>query len=239
MKFIFNKIIFEPLYNGLILVSSIIPGGDLGISVVVLTIFVKVLLLPISRKAIVTQIKMKELEPKLREIKEKYKDSQEQAVKTMALYKDSGVNPFAGIFLVFIQIPILLALYWVFQGGIDLASPVIYSFNVKPEAISQTAFYIFDLSTPSYILAALVAITQFLQASVSLPKMEKPKKGGEMSFQDEFARSMGMQTKYFLPLFIAFISFKLNPALSIYWITNNLVSVIDELIVKKKLRSNV
>ncbi len=233
-KSLYNFFIKTPIYNGLIFILAIIPGGDVGLAVIIITIIVKLVILPISHKSIKAQADIKGLEGEINKIKEKYKDSQEQAVKIMSLYKEHGVNPFSGIFLLFLQIPIILALYFVFQGGIDINSPVIYSFVPKPAAISYTLFYIFDISKPSYILAILVGLTQFLQAKLALPPIKPVKSDGPASFQEEFTRGMSLQTQYFLPAFIAFISYKLDAAISIYWITNNIFSICHELFVKKK-----
>ena len=117
---IFNTFFYHPLYNGLVFLISAVPLADVGIAIIALTVLVKLLLFPLSRKAVRTQLIMKELEPELKTLKEKYKnDKQQQARKVMDLYKEKGVNPFSGIARILIQIPIILALYWVFfRGGL-------------------------------------------------------------------------------------------------------------------------
>lgn len=234
-SFLYNFFIYEPLYNALIFLVAVIPGNEIGLTVIVLTIIVKLVLVPISHKSIKAQNKIKELDSEVKKIKEKYKnDKQEQAVKVMGIYKEHGVNPLSGVFLLLIQIPIILALYFVFRDGIDLNSTAIYSFTLKPISVNQTLFYIFDINKISYILAALVAISQFFQAKLSLPPIKPPMKQEISSFQDEFARGMNLQMLYILPLFIGFISLKLAPAISIYWITNNIFSIIHEIFVKRE-----
>ena len=129
MSYLYNLIFFEPLLNGLALLIKYLPFHDMGLAIIVLTLAVRFIILPFTHKSTVTQIKMKRLEPELREIKNAHKnDSQAQAKKTMELYKQHGINPVAGILTLFIQIPIIFALYKVFLGGITFDPAHLYSF---------------------------------------------------------------------------------------------------------------
>src|SRR3989344_5138325 len=111
----FNAVFYNPIYNLLVALIAAIPGGDVGIAVIILTLFVRLVLLPFSLSAARTQRAMRLLEPKLAELREQHKDKKEgQAVKSRELYRTERVNPFASILTVFIQIPVLLALFWVF-----------------------------------------------------------------------------------------------------------------------------
>ena len=95
MVFLYHKFFFDPIYNLLVFLFEIFPWADAGILVILLTILVRLIMYPLSRKAVVTQAKMAEIGPELAEIKEKYKDkAEEQARRTLALYKERGVNPF-------------------------------------------------------------------------------------------------------------------------------------------------
>ncbi len=115
---IFNLILYQPLLNFLILLYIYLPGHDFGVSVIVLTVVVKLILSPTSIKALRSQKKMAEIQPRLSEIQEKYKeDKEKQSRATMELYKEAKVNPFSGCFPLLIQLPILIALYQVFLGG--------------------------------------------------------------------------------------------------------------------------
>lgn len=232
-SFIFN-IFYYPLYNGIIFLSALSPNNDFGLAIVVLTILVKFLILPLSHISIKTQRKLKEVEPHIKLIKEKYKDKQdEQARKIMELYKEHGVNPFMSVLLLFVQLPMFIALYYIFNTNIDLASPVIFSFNIIPSVINTMFLGLIDLSKENIYLAVVVGLTQYIQTSLSLPELpkERPK---NPTFADDFAKSMNWQVKYFLPLFIIFVAAKLNAAVSVFWITSNLFSIVHELSVKKK-----
>ncbi|TAK57687.1 MAG: YidC/Oxa1 family membrane protein insertase, partial [Bacteroidetes bacterium] len=111
----FNAVFYDPIYNALVALVAVVPGGDVGVAVILVTIVIRLVLLPFSLSAARTQRAMKSLEPKIKELKEKHKgDKEKEALETLSLYKEARVNPFATILIVFIQIPVLLALYWVF-----------------------------------------------------------------------------------------------------------------------------
>ena len=108
-SYIWHTFFFDPVYNALVFFIDVVPGGDVGVAIVLTVLLVKTILLPVSIKAAKTQKVMREIEPKIKEIKEKYKDDKQgQAQAMMEVYRDAGMNPFASIFLVFLQIPIIL-----------------------------------------------------------------------------------------------------------------------------------
>ena len=219
----------------MVVLTSVVPGHDLGLAVILLTLIVKFILVPISHKTIKTQKKLKELEPEITKLKEKHKDDQQgQALKIMELYKEHGVNPFSGVFLMFIQLPIILGLFFVFRTGIDLNSTDIYSFIVKPAYLSPLFLGFIDLTKKNIYLSILVGVTQFIQVQMSLPPTLPKNKDKEPSFGDNLAQSMNFQMKFILPIFIMFISYKLNTAVSLYWIVNNLFTIAHEYYVKIK-----
>ena len=89
MSSLFHLFFYEPLYNGLIFLIGVLPWADVGIVVILFTCIVKLALFPLSKKSVLTQIRMKEIQPELDAIKEKHKDNkQEQALKVMALYRE-------------------------------------------------------------------------------------------------------------------------------------------------------
>src|SRR3989344_2290766 len=127
---VFHAVLLDPFYNALVLILSYVPYADIGIAIILLTVAVRLLFLPVFSKTIKTQIVMKRLEPELAQIKETYKkDPTEQAKRVMALYKDNKVSPFASLFVALIQIPIFLALYFVFLRGFpDINVELLYPF---------------------------------------------------------------------------------------------------------------
>ena len=99
----FHAVFYDPIYNALVALVALIPGGDVGIAVILVTLLIRLILLPFSLSAARTQRAMKMLEPKIKELKEKYKnDKEKEALETLALYREAKVNPFASILTVFI-----------------------------------------------------------------------------------------------------------------------------------------
>ena len=227
---LFHTFIFIPLYNALIGLISVIPGGDVGVAVIILTILVKFILFPLSMKAVKTQMIMRELEGPLKEIKEKYKDNkQEEALHTMALYKEKGINPLSSVAVLFLQLPIIFGLYWVFaRGGLpEINTTVLYSFVSVPQHISMEFLGIIHMGTKSVLLAFLAGTSQFFQARFSLPKL--PPRGETASFKDDLARSMHIQMRYVLPVTVTLVAYYVSAAVALYWFTSNMVAIGQEL----------
>jgi len=230
----FKTIIYVPLYNILILTLHI-PWVDAGIATIILTILVKMVLYPLSKKTTVAQIKMKEKEGELALIKEKYKDKQEQAIKTMEFYKTNKINPFASIFIVLIQFPIILSLYYIFlKAGLpDIDTNMLYPFVKTPAAVSMNFLGLIDISGKSIILAVLAAASSFWQMhlSSSSPKTTANKKPSP----EDFSQIMAKQMKYTMPLVVFFISWKISAVIALYWLVSNLATIIQEAYIKKHL----
>ncbi len=227
-----KTLFFNPLYNALVLLAAVLPGNDVGLAIILLTLVVKGVLAPLSHSSLLMQRKMRDLEPKMKEIREKHTDQNEQALKMMALYREHGVNPFSSLIIMLIQIPIIFGLYFVFRTGIDLSSASLYSFTPRPEHINMLFLGFVNLAQPNWVLAVVAAITQFFQTQLAIPPVPKAKEGEEQTFKDEFARSMSFQARFVLPLFIGFIGLKLQAALPLYWATSNLFGIAHELYIR-------
>jgi YidC/Oxa1 family membrane protein insertase len=242
MSYLFNTYLYIPLYNAFIGFIGAFPWVDAGIVVILFTVLVKLILYPLSQKSVRSQIEMKKIQPDIDALKLKYKDNkQEQALKTMALYKEKGVSPFSGILLTLIQLPILIALYMVFyKGGLtQVHNEVLYSFIKIPEHINTMFLGLFDITEKNTILAVVVALGQYLQIRYTLPATPKPKPGEEVkkdtSFQGELARSMSMQMKYVMPVFMFFIAKSFASLVSLYLITSSIFAIGQELYMRKKI----
>lgn len=231
---IFNIIFYEPLLNGLVFLIGFLPFNDVGIAIVVLTIIVRFIIFPFSHKSVKTQAKMKVLEPDIKKIKKDFKDNpQEQAKKTMELYKEHGINPLSGCLTAILQIPIIIALYRVFLAGFDFSADNLYSFVTVPEFFQIKFLGIIDMAQKNYFLAFLAGLSQFFQMKLALPP---PKKGGDGSFKDNFAKSMNMQARYIMPIFIFFIGIKFSSAIALYWTTMNVFAIIHEIFVRRTVK---
>lgn len=239
MKTIFVETIYKPLYNLLVWLIDVLPHADIGFAVIILTIIVKLVLFPLSKKAIKTQLLMKDIEGPLKEIREKYKDNQQElAHKTLALYKEKGINPFASIFLILIQLPIIITLYFVFaKAGLPaINSELLYSFVSYPEYMQTTFLGFIDLvSNKSVILAFLVLITQAIQIRISLPKQDSSSLP-DNQFAQEFMKGLHFQMKYILPVITAVATYSLISVVGLYWVVGNIFSIAQELYFKKTLK---
>jgi len=238
MSYIWHTFFFDPIYNGLVFFIDAIPGGDVGLSIIAITVVVKMFLLPLSIKAAKMQKTMRELDPKLKALKEKYKNDREAlARETMALYREVGLNPFSGIFLVLLQIPIVFALYFAVYkgGGVSLPNiniELLYSFVPVPENVDMIFLDLINIASKSWPLAVLAGLTQFIHAHLSLPKPE-PRKEGESDMKADFARSMNMNMRYVLPGVIGFVAYTLSASVALYFTVSNLMAIAQEFVVRK------
>src|SRR3989344_5313698 len=161
----FNAAIYDPLYNGLVSIVGVLSSHDVGIAVIILTIIVRVVLYPLSKKAILAQQKMKKIAPEMELLKEKYKNDREQQGKAMfALYKENDIHPFASFGLILVQLPILFALYWVFAfGGLpEIDAALLYSFVPAPAGVNMEFLGLIDMAGKSLVVSFLVASKQTL-----------------------------------------------------------------------------
>ncbi|MFA5830292.1 MAG: YidC/Oxa1 family membrane protein insertase [Candidatus Paceibacterota bacterium] len=236
MKTIFHTFFFQPLYNALVFLVDVLPGGNVGLAVIILTLLVKFLLFPLSQKSITTQAKMRKIDPEMKKLKEKHKNNQQElAKKTMELYKEEGVNPFSGCFLMLIQLPIIFALYYVFLAGLKFDKTLLYPFVSLP-AVVNSVFFGIDLMKKSAFLAIIAGISQYYQLSLSLPTLPKRTSNEPISFQEEFGRNMNSQMKYIFPFLVVFISYSISSAIALYWVVSNLFAICQEFYVRKKAK---
>ncbi|MFA6353980.1 MAG: YidC/Oxa1 family membrane protein insertase [Candidatus Paceibacterota bacterium] len=230
---IWNTILYQPLLNALAALVSIIPGGDVGVAVIVLTILVKIVLFPLSQKSIESQAEMNILTPEINKIKASGASKEEQAKQTFDLYKKHNTNPFSGCLLVLIQIPVIFALYYVFFKGINFEGGLLYSFVKVPQHINMIFLGFIDITKKSLILAVLAGLSQYLQAYF-MPKPAISPTADKASFADSFAKSMNMQMKYVFPFVVAFIAYSISGAVALYWIISNLFMVGQQIYVQKE-----
>lgn len=233
----FKLIFYQPLYNGLIFLTDIIPGADAGIAVIILTLFVKFVLFPLSKRSVETQFAMRQFQPELEALKKQYAHDREgHARATMAFYKEKHINPFASFFLLFVQLPVIISLYYVFfRGGLPVINDALrYSFVPSP-TVNMEFLGLINIAGKSILLAALAGITQFFQMKLTLPPAPPSARDG--SFQGELAHGMHMQMKYVMPIFAAVAAYSISGAVALYWITSNVFAIGQELVVRKRLQS--
>lgn len=234
---IYHTIVFDPLYNGLIFLFDTFPWMDAGFAVIIFTIIIRLILFPLSKKAIVTQVRMKEIEPELNKLRKEVPDKQQQALKVMALYKTKGVNPFSSFFLLFLQLPIIYALYSIFisSGLPEVNGALLYSFIDIP-TINMHFLGLIDISQKSFFFAALAAVAQFFQLHFSLAASGPTAKSDNPSM--DMATNMMKNMKYVFPVIVFFISYKISAVIAIYWAVSSLFTLGQELVVRRHLKKH-
>jgi len=237
MTELFNTVLYEPLFNLLMYFYKVIPGMDIGVAIIIVTIITKIVLFWPSLSSIKSQKSMQELQPKIDAVKKKYKDNKEQQSKElMNVYKENKVNPFSSCLPLLIQLPILIALFRVFMGGLNtdpetgilvadqlnhLYSSLRDYFSINP--ISPLLFNWVDLSKPFWVFALLAAAFQFWQSKMLMIRQQIPKTPGA---KDEgMAATMSKQMVYFMPLITFFFGLTFPAGLTLYWMMSTLFMV--------------
>lgn len=217
---------------------------DAGVAAVILTVAVKIILYPLTKKTIVTQVKMKDKEKDLNLIKEKYKDKQEQALKTMEFYKENKINPFSGILTLLIQIPIIYSLYFIFlkSGLPHVDASLLYSFIKAPVSVSVNFLGFIDVSQRSVVLALLAAASTFYQMHLSQSALNRSAGNTapirNVASKEDFSAIMNKQMKFTMPLIVFFIAWRISGVVALYWFVSNTVGVLQEMYVRRQLLRN-
>lgn len=215
MIYLFNEILYKPLFSVLFFLSNNL--GDAGLAIIFLTIFVRVILFPIFYKGAKDQAIMQRLAPKIKEIQNKHKDNKgEQGKALMDLYREHRVNPMSGFLLILIQLPILIALYKIFSS--------------LPDSLNTNFLGIIDLNKKNIIIIGLAAIAQYFQGRLSIVKNGK-------SLKDLTAiERMGRQMVYLGPIMTIIFLRLLPAAVGLYWLTTSVFSVIQQIVINKQLK---
>jgi YidC/Oxa1 family membrane protein insertase len=242
MSNIFTLLIYQPIYNLLILVYNLLPPHDFGVAIIFVTVFIKLLLVPVSKKQIESQKKMQELQPKLKEIQEKFKqDKEKQTRATMEFYKTHKTNPFSGCLPTIFQLVFLIAIYRVLfnisKSGLMINGDGLYSFISNPGQINHMFLGIIDLSKtlnvnslsiidiPHITLIVMAAAAQYMQTKMLMPQGSNKE---EKEKEADFSQIMSKQMLYFGPILTLFIGIKFPAGLALYWLISTLFMLIQQ-----------
>lgn len=203
--------IAKPMFEFLDFLHNYI--GNWGWAIVVMTLIVRIILFPLTYKSMISMNKLKDLAPKMKDIRDRYKgDPQKMNMHMMELYKKHGANPMSGCLPILIQIPIFFAIYRVLLNAIELKA-------------APWALWITDLSVmdPYFVLPIFMGLTMFLQQLIT-----------PMTIQDP------MQAKImkFLPLIFTFFFITFPAGLTLYWCVNNICSLLQQVIVNKLFKNH-
>ena len=162
-SFLYNELLWRPLFNGLIFFYTILPFADLGVSIIMLTIVIRAILAPVLWKAQKAQKDLQLIQPEIKKIQSQFKNDKEgQGKALMEIYARHKVNPFSGCLLMFIQFPILIALLSVFQNFDASRLAYLYPFISHPGTIHTISFVFLDLEKVNITLGVIASITQYI-----------------------------------------------------------------------------
>ncbi|MDD3285702.1 MAG: YidC/Oxa1 family membrane protein insertase [Patescibacteria group bacterium] len=235
MYHLFQVIFYQPILNLLVFLYNSVSMQDLGLSIILLTVIIKLILWPLSKKSIKSQKSLQELQPKIDELKTKYKDNQAEMGKAlMSLYKEHQVNPFSSCLPLLLQLPFFIAVYRVFRDGLSQHLDLVYPFIHRPEFINSVFLGFLDLSKPNIYLAILAGLAQFWQAKMMMAKRNKNISSPSINTKDEsMAAIMNKQMLYFMPALTIFIGITLPGGLTLYWLVLTLLTVLQQFLMNK------
>lgn len=245
---IFQLLFSQPITNVLLFfyqnLNSWGVAFALGFSIILLTIFLRILIFPLMSAQIRSSKKMQELAPEMKAIRDKYKkDKKKQQEETMKLYKKYNINPAAGCLPAIVQMPIVFALYHVLLSIVSIntyekflseVTPLLYFDSLKPDRIWATTFLGIELSAkpaelfasnPLIILVPVITgLTQLILSKMMMSKIPAPKSTGPDDFQTSFMK----QSLFIFPIMIGFFSFTLPIGLSLYWNTFTIFGILQQ-----------
>lgn len=227
----FQTIFYQPILNLLVWLYNVVPGHDLGLAIILLTVIIKIALLPLSKQSIKSQKALQDIQPKVEEVKKKYAGKKEEMGRAMMeIYKQNKVNPFSSCLPLLIQIPFLIAVFQVFRTGLQNGVlNLVYPFIERPESINSISLGFFDLSKPIVLFAVLAGAAQFWQAKMMMAK--KPAVKVPESRDESMMAMMNKQMLYIMPAMTVFIGLSLPGGLSLYWLIFTLLTVFQQLYV--------
>ena len=233
----FTTLIVQPIFNLLVLIYAVLPGHNFGLSIIIFTIIIRLLLWPLVKKQLHQAKLMRKIQPELKRIaKETKGNRQKQSQMQMELYKEREINPFASFLPLLIQLPIFLSLFIVLKAIVKPGeiAHIVYPFvsHLAPiaeiiknnAAFHPTLFGAINLTQASPLLAALAALAQFVQTKQITPKHTPGDAQAQMM--------MGMV--YVFPAITFFIGLSLPSALPLYWFTASAIAVLQQYLVLKR-----
>jgi YidC/Oxa1 family membrane protein insertase len=234
MAEIFKLVLYQPILNLLVFLYNIIPGHDLGIAIIILTIILKLILLPLSKKSLKSQKSLQDLQPKIDEIKKTYADKKEEQAKAMMnLYKENKVNPFSSCLPLLIQLPFLIAVFRVFRDGLSSGSlDLVYPFISRPETVNTISLGFINLSVKSIPLAILAGLAQYWQSKMMITK--RPQQNLAGAKDEDMMAIMNKQMLYMMPILTVFISMSFPAGLSLYWFVTTVLTGLQQLYLFRK-----
>ena len=232
---LFNEILYRPLLNLLFLIYNNV-WADLGLAIIILTILIRVILLPLFYKSAKDQTIIQKITPRIKELQQIHKDDkQKQVEEIMKVYKDHKVSPFSGFLLLLIQLPILIALYQVFLKGFGQEILLkLYSFVSAPTIIHTDFLGIINLNNKNIWLVVLAGALQYLQSKLMM-SASVVKNNNNQSKEADMVQKISKNMMIMGPLITVVILYSLPAAVALYWLTTSVFSVIQQVVINKKI----
>lgn len=219
----------QALFSNLLEQAALLLGGSLGLAIIAVTLLIRIVLLPLLLPSVKTQKKLRDIQPKLNQLKELHGDDKTLfAKKQMELYKEHNINPIAGCLPNLIQIGLFIMFYQVLTTTLKESS--------------ATQFLWLNLQQPdrTFVFPVLTALTQFVLGVMILPgtdttaehtlaKKTKTKKDDKKADDaTEMAKTMQQQMVFIMPFVSGFIALSFPSGLALYWVTNTLFSLVQQ-----------
>lgn len=239
MSEFFHAILYLPIFNLLVFLYDVLPGSDIGFAIIALTVLIKLILWPFMSSSLKSQKALQELQPKIEELKKTHGENKETLAKAMMeLYQKEKVNPLSSCLPILIQLPILIALYRVLLAGFGSETlSQLYAFIPNPGFIDTVFLGLTDLSTSNTILALLAGLFQFIQTRMLISRRPPKAVAGKPGALDEtMLASMNKSMLYFMPIITVVIGATLPGGLTLYWVTVNIVSILQQQFVFSKIK---
>ena len=231
---VWTTLLYRPIFNILIFLLSNLPGHNLGLAIILLTLLIKLILLIPNQKALKSQRQLQIVQPQLDALKEKYKnDPQKLAQETMEIWKKHKVSPLGSCLPMLIQFPILIALFYVVRDSFNVMDPHLFYDPLKNFTLNMInpIFLGLDLTKINFIfLPVLVGGLQFLQIKLSFAKLKNSGSGS--------VPMLNNVTQYLLPLMIAFFTASLPAAVGFYWGISTIFAIGQQLVVNYSKNNN-
>ena len=218
---------YQPIANLLFILMDIVHTDNIVVGILLLVVVVKLLLLPTSVKNSKIQQKLSEISGDLKDIKESTEDKKEQMEKTLEVYRRAGVNPFSPLFFLLLQIPFFITIFFVTKdlgNGVFQYGDVLYTFVTQPPLVDFVlnfgSFSVNVAESGVLVVAVLIGISQVFL----MQQMQKRGVGDQKTAK---------LLIYILPVFIALLSLGISATIGVYWLFNNLVSILQEIFINR------
>ena len=222
---IWNLAILNPILNGLIALSQLCYN-NFGLAIILLTVAVRIVLMPLTFKQTQSTRAMQSMQPKLQELQKKYaRNQQKMQQEMMRLYKEAGINPLGCMWPMLIQMPIWIALYQSIMQALAatpenllMLSQHLYSWDIVGQAIPLNEDFLglkLSQPDPTLILAILVGISMWVQQKMVTAPSTDPKQA-----------QMASMTTMMMPMMFAFFTLSFPSGLALYWVVSNIIGIV-------------